>query len=44
MDAIAIVALSLAVMGFIFGMTASAQVNQIKKEVQLLKSQLEDAT
>ena len=44
MDAVAVVALSLAVMGFIFGMTATAQVNQIKEEVQRLRSQLEEAT
>ncbi len=42
MDSIAIVALSLGSMGFIFGMAAMAQVAQIKKEVQQLRSQLED--
>ena len=36
------VVLSLAVMGFIFGLAAMAQVAQLKKEVQQLSSQLED--
>ena len=35
------VALPLAAMGFIFGMAAFAQVDQIKKEVQRLRNQLE---
>ncbi len=42
MDAVAIVALPLAAMGFIFGM-AFAQVNGLKEEVQGLRSQLEVA-
>ena len=37
-----VVALPMAIMGFIFGMAAFAQVEQIKKEVQRLRSQLED--
>ncbi len=41
MDNIAIVALPLAMMGFIFGMAAMAQVAQIKKEVQQLRSLIE---
>ena len=42
MDTFAIVALPLAAMGFIFGLTAMLQVEQIKKELQRLRSQLED--
>ena len=42
METFAIVALPLAVMGFIFGM-AFAQVNGLKEEVQGLRSQLEVA-
>ena len=38
MDAVAVVALSLAAMGFIFGLTAFAQVEQIEKEVQRSRS------
>ncbi len=42
METFAIVALPLAAMGFIFGLSAFAQVNDIKKEVQRLRNQLED--
>ena len=41
MDAFAIVAFSLAAMGFIFGSAAFAQVTELKKEVQQLRNQLE---
>ena len=43
MENIAIVALSLGSMGFIFGMAAYTQIAQIKKEVQQLRSLIEDA-
>ena len=36
-----VVALPFAIMGFIFGLSAFAQVNEIKKEVQRLRSQSE---
>jgi len=42
MDTVATVALPLAVMGFIFGLTALGQVSQLKKEVQELKNKPEN--
>ena len=36
-----VVALSMATLGFMFGLIAFGQVSQLKKEVQQLKDQLE---